>query len=92
MYLSAEMGKRAVNAWKQRKGPYASTGPLPAPAAPDAGAGPAASLESLETYPQRVAAEPAGVARNIVRSFVLVVLPLLLIAAAIEGFITPHLR
>jgi uncharacterized membrane protein SpoIIM required for sporulation len=30
--------------------------------------------------------------RNIVRSFVLVVLPLLLVAAAIEGFITPHLR
>ncbi|NTV81328.1 MAG: hypothetical protein HGA24_07895 [Candidatus Aminicenantes bacterium] len=31
-------------------------------------------------------------ARNLVRSFVLVVLPLLLIAAFIEGFITPHLR
>ncbi|HPW18248.1 MAG TPA: stage II sporulation protein M [Candidatus Aminicenantes bacterium] len=36
-------------------------------------------------------AGPAGVARDIVRSFVLVVLPLLLVAAAIEGLITPLL-
>jgi len=39
-----------------------------------------------------LAANPPGLARNVVRSFVLVVLPLLLVAAAIEGFITPHLR
>jgi stage II sporulation protein M len=36
--------------------------------------------------------EAAGVLRNVVRSFVLVVLPLLLIAAFVEGFITPALR
>lgn len=79
MYLSAEMGRKAKAAWKRRKGPA----PASAPAAP---------FEFLETYPQRVAAEPAGVARNIVRSLVLVVLPLLFVAAAIEGFITPLFR
>jgi stage II sporulation protein M len=94
MYLSAEMGKRAVAAWRRRKGTR-TQGTCPHPfqtPGPQAPAGPAAPPEFLETYPQRVAAEPAGVARNIIRSFVLVVLPLLLIAAAVEGFITPHLR
>jgi len=33
-----------------------------------------------------------GPLRDVVRSFVLVVLPLLLVAAFIEAFITPHLR
>ena len=55
-------------------------------------ASPAGPLEFLETYPQRLDAEPPGLARNLVRSFVLVVLPLLLVAAAIEGLVTPHLR
>jgi uncharacterized membrane protein SpoIIM required for sporulation len=34
----------------------------------------------------------AGLLRDLVRSFVLVVLPLLLVAAIIEAFVTPHLR
>lgn len=42
--------------------------------------------------PAGVAAEPESLTRNVGRSFVLVVLPLLLIAAFIEGFITPSLR
>jgi stage II sporulation protein M len=46
----------------------------------------------LDSCAEPVAAGPASLARNIVRSFVLVVLPLLLVAAAIEGFVTPHLR
>lgn len=46
----------------------------------------------LEAYPDRTADPTESLARNIVRSFVLVVLPLLLVAAAIEGFITPQLR
>jgi stage II sporulation protein M len=33
-----------------------------------------------------------GLIRDVVRSFVLVVLPLLLVAAFVEAFITPHLR
>jgi stage II sporulation protein M len=38
------------------------------------------------------AVEPESLARTVFRSFLLVVLPLLLVAAFIEGFITPHLR
>jgi stage II sporulation protein M len=34
----------------------------------------------------------AGLFRDVVRSFVLVVLPLLLVAAIVEAFVTPHLR
>ena len=36
--------------------------------------------------------ETASLIRNVVRSFVLVVLPLLLVAAFVEAFVTPHLR
>ena len=39
-----------------------------------------------------VTAEPESLVRNVFRSFFLVVLPLLLVAAFIEGFITPILR
>ena len=96
LYLSAEMGKKAVAAWKRRSGTCTSgtCPPLvrPASTAPEVRSGAAAPLEFLETYPQRVDAEPKGVARNIVRSFVLVVLPLLLVAAAVEGLVTPLLR
>jgi stage II sporulation protein M len=77
LYLSAGMGKKAVAAWRKRTGKP--------PAAPD-------SPNFLETDPVRAAAEGESLTRNVFRSFVLVVLPLLLIAAFIEGFITPHLR
>ena len=80
LYLSSGMGKKAVAAWRKKRGQPQGQPP------------PAPDLTSfLETYPER-AAEPESLARNIVRSFVLVVLPLLLIAAFIEGFITPILR
>jgi stage II sporulation protein M len=98
LYLSAEMGKKARKAWKSRRGtrlrtPVGGTCPQSSPQSPQASAqAPTAPLEFLETYPQRLDAEPKGAARNVVRSFVLVVLPLLLIAAAIEGLVTPHLR
>ena len=47
---------------------------------------PAPALDFLETYPERTAAALSeSPARNVVRSFVLVVLPLLLVAAFIEG-------
>jgi stage II sporulation protein M len=80
LYLSAGMGKKAVAAWREKQGRRHSQ----PPPAPDL-------TNSLETYPER-AAEYESLTRNIVRSFVLVVLPLLLIAAFIEGFITPILR
>ncbi|HUT08803.1 MAG TPA: stage II sporulation protein M [Candidatus Latescibacteria bacterium] len=81
LYLSAGMGRKAVAAWKRR-----TNKPPAGPAACSA------STDFLEPYPDRVASESESLARNIIRSFVLVVLPLLLIAALIEGFITPHLR
>ena len=76
LYLSAGLGKKAVAAWNKRKN------------RPPAVSDPANILGS---FPDRAATEPESLARNVVRSFVLVVLPLLLIAAFIEGFITPLL-
>ena len=80
LYLSAGMGKKAVAAWRKKRGQRQGQ----PPPAPDL-------TNFLETYPER-SAEPESLARNVARSFVLVVLPLLLIAAFIEGFITPILR
>ena len=77
LYLSAGLGKKAVAAWNKRKN------------RPPAVSDPAKFLGS---FPDRAASEPESLALNVFRSFVLVVLPLLLIAALIEGFITPHLR
>lgn len=79
LYLSAAMGRRVKAARLKKRGQ-----PQAPSLAPGSG--------FLETYPQRAAAadlERPG--RNVLRSFVLVVLPLLLAAAFIEGFITPLL-
>jgi len=80
LYLSEAMGKRALAAWRKKKGQRQGQPPPP----PDL-------TNFLETYPERSAAESESLAWNVFRSFVLVVLPLLLIAALIEGFITPSL-
>jgi hypothetical protein len=74
------MGKKAVAAWRKKRDQRQGQ----PPPGPDL-------TNFLETYPER-SAEPESLARNVFRSFVLVVLPLLLIAAFIEGFITPILR
>ncbi len=80
LYLSATMGRKARAAWLKRRARKGAAPPAPVPDFP-------------ETYPERTAAALSeSPARNIVRSFVLVVLPLLLVAAFIEGFITPILR
>ena len=79
LYLSAAMGRKARAAWLKRRARKDAAPPAPGP-------------DFLETYPERtVAALSESPARNVVRSFVLVVLPLLLVAAFIEGFITPIL-
>jgi len=79
LYLSAAMGRKVRAALLKKKGP------APAPTE--------RPKDFLETYPERAAAADAeSTARNVLRSFVLVVLPLLLIAAFIEGFITPNLH
>jgi stage II sporulation protein M len=80
LYLSAAMGRKAQAAWLKKRA-RRNAGP------------PGSHPDFLETYPERTAAGLAeSPARNVVRSFVLVVLPLLLVAAFIEGFITPNLR
>jgi len=86
LHLSAAMGKRAKRAWlKKRKG-TCTPGTCP-PVTTDH----QAAENFLETYGNSADAESPGLFRNIVRSFVLVVLPLLLVAAFVEGFITPLL-
>jgi stage II sporulation protein M len=81
LYLSAGLGKRALAAWRRKK--RLLQGQPPPEAVP---------ANFLETYPERSAAEPESLAGNVFRSFLLVVLPLLLVAAFVEAFITPHLR
>ena len=80
LYLSMAWGKRPWPQWRRRKRRRA--------AGDRAGAG---RSEFPRRRPGRGSGEPESVLRNVVRSFVLVVLPLLLVAAFIEGFITPHL-
>ena len=81
LYLSAAMGRKVRAARLRRRAPAQPVPPQP----------PQANF--LETYPERTeAAALASPARNVVRSFVLVVLPLLFVAAMIEGLVTPHLR
>jgi stage II sporulation protein M len=87
MYLSAEMGKKAQKAWRKRMAKRMGTRTSPCPPSDRT-----AAENFLETYADRLDAEPKGPARNIIRSFVLVVLPLLLVAAAVEGIVTPLLR
>jgi stage II sporulation protein M len=80
LYLSAAMGRKARAGWRKKRARPDAPPPAPPP-------------RFLETYPERTAAALVeSPARNVVRSFVLVVLPLLLVAAFIEGFITPLLR
>jgi len=80
LYLSAAMGKRALAAWRKRR--TRRQGQPPPPVGP---------ANFLETYPERSEAQNESLAGNVFRSFFLVVLPLLLVAAFIEAFITPHL-
>lgn len=80
LYLSAAMGRRVREARRRKRG-LGSAAPAPPPE------------HFLETYPERSAAAAlASPARNVIRSFVLVVLPLLFVAAMIEGLVTPHLQ
>jgi stage II sporulation protein M len=81
LYLSMGLGKAAVARWRRWKGRRAEVN-RPVSVSPD----------FPQNIPERVSGEPGSLVRNVVRSFVLVVLPLLLVAAFIEGFITPNLR
>jgi stage II sporulation protein M len=91
LYLSAELGKRAQAAWRKRK---EKTGTLTSNCTRSLEAGPALPSPEGGAAPGPEAPPPVrvGLIRDVVRSFVLVVLPLLLVAAFVEAFITPHLR
>jgi stage II sporulation protein M len=84
IYLSVSLAKRVV-AKLRKKGDDRAGTPSASPGGPDSGS-------FLESYPEKSGADAEGAGGNVVRSFMIVVLPLLLIAAFIEAFITPSLR
>ncbi len=96
LHLSAGTGRKIAAAWRSRRARKAGAGTEPAVAV--TGAETKASIEAATPEPPGTAgAAPCGLCepglvRDTVRSFVLVVLPLLVVAAFIEGFITPRLR
>jgi stage II sporulation protein M len=86
IYLSLTAGRMAVAAWRKKKRDKdddrrASEEP---PDSQDGG--------FLEAYPVRSEVGPGSLAGDVLRSFLLVVLPLLAVAALIEAFVTPLLR
>jgi uncharacterized membrane protein SpoIIM required for sporulation len=88
IHLSVTLGKKVLTALRRRNG---NPGQEPvAPPGPDAPGEPGGFLES---HPRRAETETGGeIAGGVFQSLFLVVLPLLLVAAAIEAFITPLLR
>jgi stage II sporulation protein M len=81
LYLSAGTGRKVRAAWAARRRGRASD------ALPETASG-----GSPGPRPRPEIPEAEGLFRNVLRSFVLVVLPLLLVAAFVEAFVTPHLR
>jgi len=108
LHLCAEVGRRVRRArqeCRKRKGRLAGRRTFSDPRSdlrtdPSDQQGAAAGAAVPEGMPEgRLSGGPApaspcqaGLLRDLVRSFVLVVLPLLLVAAIIEAFVTPHLR
>ena len=82
LYLSVSLGKKVLAALRRRQEDRP-------PATPTHAETPGGYPE---TYPERAEAGRGNIAGNAFQSFVLVVLPLLLVAAFIEAFITPVLR
>ena len=80
LYLSAAMGRRAAAAWRSRKSRRRGQ--------PPAVVGTEGFLEAYAAKPEEADENLAG---NVIRAFVLVVLPLLLVAAFVESYITPLL-
>jgi stage II sporulation protein M len=88
LYVSAAMGRKVKAAWRARKEAAAGgAGESVATEEPGTTAGSANGPGAAQPAPCE-----AGVFRDVLRSFVLVVLPLLAVAAFIEAFITPQLR
>jgi stage II sporulation protein M len=86
VYLSLTAGRMVLAAWRKKKRAKdddrrASDEP---PDSRDEG--------FLQSYPERSDSGAGSLAGDVVRSFMLVVLPLLAVAALIEAFVTPLLR
>lgn len=84
IYLSVSLAKRVLAKLRKRKDDRAVT-PSTSPVGADSGG-------FLEAYPGESETKTEGAGGNVVRSFMIVVLPLLLVAAFVEAFITPLLR
>jgi stage II sporulation protein M len=80
LYVSAAMGRKVTAAWRARRENRLGTAPISPPES------------ATGTELGKPVSGEAGIFRDVVRSFALVILPLLLIAAFIEAFLTPHLR
>jgi stage II sporulation protein M len=86
IYLSLAAGQMLLAARRKRKKKRESESLAPQEPADPREAG------FLESYPERSDAEAGSLVGDVVRSFLLVVLPLLFVAAFIEAFVTPLLR
>jgi stage II sporulation protein M len=86
IYLSLAVGRWLLAALRRRK-KNREREKLPVEGRPEPAAG-----ASLECSAGRAEASPADFVGDAARSFALVVLPLLLVAAFVEAFITPMLR
>jgi stage II sporulation protein M len=99
LHVCAGVGRKLRAAWRDRRRarPEATSPPTsPAPAAVDEALSSDAPHPSPEATPgpeaEREGACEGGLFRDVVRSFALVVIPLLFIAALIEGLVTPLLH
>jgi len=81
LYLSISLGKKALAARRKKKEDRAPLTPAPT----------GAPGGFLDSYPERAEADRGTLWADVFQSFLLVVLPLLLVAAFVEGFITPLL-
>ena len=84
LYLSVSLGRRVLARLRKRKA-EGRAGAAPEPAGP-------APTEGLAPDTGEPEAGVGGLVGQVARSFLLVVLPLLVVAAFVEAFITPLLR
>jgi stage II sporulation protein M len=86
LYLSLSVGRMLLAAWRKKRKEREDESLAPQESADPQEGG------FLESSPERSDAGAGGLVGDVLRSFVLVVLPLLFIAAIIEAFITPMFR
>lgn len=97
LHLSEGMGRKVRAAWRARRAARpGAAGAAPAPVTGDGAPSPGGPPPSGEAAAGPGSAGEGmcetGLVRDVVRSFALVVIPLLFVAAVIEGFVTPLLH